>query len=79
MDEKDLTEYERKVLRALDGPGGFTTGAVASLVTPRFGHNTRIHSAAVRQWLLHLERLGMVGRLDDQKPTCWTIIKERPC
>lgn len=67
-----MSEYERKVLNALAWFGGFTTGQVAERVSPMFGGNKRQHSAAVRSWLLGLEKKGLVKRLDDQKPVCWT-------
>jgi hypothetical protein len=68
-------ENENEILRVIgDGPGGFTTGAIAEAVLFEFGHNRHIHSAYVRQLLLGLERQGEVKRLDDQKPVCWTRV-----
>jgi len=69
-----LTEYEQRTLATLDTDGGFTTGDVAKRVQPMFGHSMRTHSAAVRQWLLGLERRGLVKRLDDEKPVCWVKV-----
>lgn len=38
-----------------------------------FGNTNHMHSAAARSWLLHLEHLGLVRRLDDEKPVCWQL------
>lgn len=65
------TEYDKQILAALDTQGGFTTGQVAKKVLPRFGHNARTHSGAVRSCLEALERQGVVARLDEQKPMFW--------
>ena len=66
-----MTDYERKVLAVLDQHGAMLTRDVAAEVRPMFGHNSRTHSAAVRCWLLSLEKQGLVRRLDNQKPVCW--------
>ncbi|MCK8652985.1 Lrp/AsnC family transcriptional regulator [Ralstonia insidiosa] len=66
-----LAEFETAILKVLDGPGGYTTGQVAERIDYQFGHNRRVHSAAVRTLLLGLERQGVIKRLDDQKPDCW--------
>lgn len=67
----ELAEYEKKVLDALKWQGGMLTRDVAARVRPMFGTSVYMHSAAVRSWLLHLEHLGLVRRLDDKKPVCW--------
>jgi len=67
----ELTEYEKKVLAALEWRGGMLTRDVADRVRPRFGNSQHQHSAAVRSWLMRLEKLGLVRRLDDKKPVCW--------
>ena len=69
----ELTEYEKKVLAALAGPGALLTRDVADRVRPRFGNSQHQHSGAVRAWLMHLEKLGLVCRLDDEKPVCWKL------
>lgn len=66
-----MTDYEKKVLAALDEHGAMLTRDVAAEVSPMFGQNNRTHSAAVRCWLLSLEKQGLVRRLDSQKPVCW--------
>lgn len=66
-----LSEYDKKILDALDTVGGFTTGGVARRVTPKFGNNNRQHSGAIRSWLVNLEKNGLVKRMDNQKPVCW--------
>lgn len=68
-----LSEYEKKVLAALAGPGALLTRDVADRVRPRFGGSQHQHSAAIRAWLLHLEKLGLVRRLDTEKPVCWQL------
>lgn len=77
-----LIEYEKKVLSALAGPGALLTRDVADRVRPRLGSSQHQHSGAVRALLLRLEKLGMVRRLDGEKPVCWKLaakptIKER--
>ncbi|MCK4120406.1 hypothetical protein ACI2UK_24460 [Ralstonia nicotianae] len=69
-----LSEYDRKILAVLDTTGGYTTADVAKHVTPVFADNRRMHSAAVRSWLVQLERKGLVKRLDDLKPVCWVKV-----
>lgn len=59
------------ILKALDGPGGFTTGQIASVCTPRFGDDKRAHSRWIRTRLLALQEAGMVRPMDDEKPVCW--------
>lgn len=68
-----LSEYEKKILAALPSDGGLMTRDVAKKVYPMFGHTNHMHSAAVRSWLLHLEHLGLVRKLDDEKPVCWQL------
>jgi phage head maturation protease len=75
MMSHQLTEYDKKILAALDTRGAFTTSQVAAKVAPMFGHNKRTHSGAVRSWLLRLEAAGLVKRLDNQKPVCWLLAK----
>jgi len=70
---RPLDEYEKKVLAALPSDGGLLTRDVAKKVQPMFGNTNHMHSAAVRSWLLHLEHLGLVRRLDDEKPVCWQL------
>ena len=70
---RPLGEYEKKVLAALPRDGGLLTRDVAKKVQPMFGNTNHMHSAAVRSWLLHLEHLGLVRRLDDEKPVCWQL------
>ena len=65
-----LRQREREALAALTEDAGFTTGQVAKRV-PNGHHNGHIHSAWVRGDLLEMEKLGLVRRLDDQKPGCW--------
>lgn len=79
--EFTLTEYDKKVLAALDGPGALLTRDVAARVRPMAGLNQHQHSGAVRSWLLQLEKQGLVRRLDDQKPVCWQLAntKEQSC
>lgn len=66
-----LAEFETAILNVLDGQGGYTTGQIAERIDFQFGHNRRVHSAAVRTLLLGLEKRGVISRLDDQKPDCW--------
>lgn len=66
-----LAEFETAILKVLDGQGGYTTGQVAERIDYQFGHNRRVHSAAVRTLLVGLEKRGVIKRLDDQKPDCW--------
>jgi len=66
-----LTDYEKKVLAALDEHGAMMTSDVATAVRPMFGNSNRMHSAAVRSWLLSLEKQGLVRRLDNQEPVFW--------
>ncbi|CAB3627900.1 MAG: hypothetical protein J0I68_17780 [Achromobacter sp.] len=68
----ELTYYEKKVLAALSGPGALLTRDVADRVRPRFG-NQHQHSAAMRVCLVRLEKLGLVRRLDNEKPVCWQL------
>ena len=68
--------YKLKILAALAGPGGFTTGGVAEHVTPMFGSNKRQHSAAIRAWLLELKTEGKVRAMDDEKPVVWCSVKQ---
>lgn len=72
-----LGEHHRKVLAALDEDGRSTTAEVAKNVLPRFGHNARTHSGAVRAWLRQLEGAGLVKRLPEEKPVCWVRVKQR--
>lgn len=77
-----LTIHEIKVLKVLDGLGGYTTGEIARRVDFRFGHNARTHSARVRQILLGLQKTGLVTPIDDQKPVVWSLYRmprENPC
>lgn len=69
-----LHNQEREILAVLSTDGGFTTGDVAKKV-PRMlsSVNARMHSAAIRQWLLKLEGDGRVKKMDDQKPVCWAL------
>ncbi|ENZ78080.1 MULTISPECIES: Lrp/AsnC family transcriptional regulator [Ralstonia] len=66
-----LAEFETAILNVLDGHGGYTTGQIAERIDFQFGHNRRVHSAAVRTLLLGLEKQGVIKRMDDQKPDCW--------
>ena len=52
------------------------TRDVAARVRPMFGTSVYMHSATVRSWLLHLEKLGLVRRLDDEKPVCWVRVAQ---
>jgi len=47
-----LAEFETAILNVLDGQGGYTTGQIAERIDFQFGHNRRVHSAAVRTLLL---------------------------
>lgn len=67
----NITDYQTQVLNALDDRSGMLTGDVAKEVSPQFGHSRRTHSAAVKQWLLGLEKRGLVSRMDNQKPVLW--------
>ncbi|CAB3919907.1 hypothetical protein [Achromobacter ruhlandii] len=75
-----LSEHEKRILAALPSDGGLLTRDVAKKVHPMFGTTNHMHSAAVRSWLLHLEHLGLVRKLDDEKPVCWRLAppKENP-
>lgn len=66
-----LAEFEAAILKVLVGPGGYTTGQVAERIDYQFGHNRRVHSAAVRTLLVGMEKRGVVKRLEGQKPDCW--------
>ncbi|MGX9694571.1 hypothetical protein ACTJNK_29820 [Achromobacter anxifer] len=68
-----LSEYEKKVLAALEGTGAMLTRDVAAKVRPMFGTSVYMHTSAVRAWLLHLEKNGYVCRLDNEKPVCWQL------
>ncbi|WP_241299572.1 MULTISPECIES: hypothetical protein [Burkholderia cepacia complex] len=72
----ELSEYDHKILIVLDTVGGYTTSDVADRVWPEFGGSRRTHSAAVRSWLLALEKKGLVKRLDDEKPVCWVKVEQ---
>ncbi|MGA3983458.1 hypothetical protein ACI2TD_18040 [Ralstonia nicotianae] len=74
MATRGLSEFDKKVLAVLDTIGGYTTAEVMKRVTPVFADNRRMHSAAVRSWLVQLERKGLVRRLDDLKPVCWVKV-----
>lgn len=63
-----LTERGCKLLAALTEDGGFTTRDAARRAGIQPGP---IASAWVRQDLLYMEKVGLVSRLDDQKPTAW--------
>lgn len=65
---KRLTDYDRKILKALDVTTARTTSEVARSVTPEFGGNRRRHAGAIRSWLAGLERQGMVKRIDAATP-----------
>ncbi len=69
--EKDLTDWERKVLAAIPAGITLTTKGVAFRVEPVFGHNNRTHSGAIRSWLVGLEKRGLVERVGSEKPTHW--------
>lgn len=66
-----LTSSDIAVLRALDEDGGFTTGEAARRSGVSFGHNNHTRSGAVRAWLLHMQKEGLVRPLDNQKPVAW--------
>lgn len=70
-----MDEYEKKILSLLDDVGGYTTGIVADIVGPRFGHSKRAHSAFIRGKLLDLEKRGVVTRMDEGKPVCWMLTR----
>lgn len=76
MTTNELSDYDRKILIVLDTVGGYTTSDVADRVWPEFGGSRRTHSAAVRSWLLDLEKKGLVKRLDDEKPVCWVKVEQ---
>lgn len=71
----ELTEYEQKTLEACEYEGGYATGGIAERVTPMFGHNRRTHSAFVRLQLLSLEKKGLVGKIDSEKPDIWVRLR----
>lgn len=68
-----MSDYETKVLAALEGRGAFLTRDVAAKVRPLFGGSQHTHSGAVRSWLVCLERAGLVEKLDGEKPVCWKL------
>lgn len=46
-----LTDYDRKILTALDVMTARATSEVARAVTPVFGGNRRTHAGAPQRWL----------------------------
>lgn len=70
-----FTEYERKILGVLSTSDALTTRQVSKRVEPLYCNNRRMHSGAIRSWLMRLERDGHVVRLDYEKPVCWLLAK----
>ena len=64
-----LGSDEIHVLKVLSLDGAYLTRDVAR----RTIGSGRMHSACVRQWLLELERKGLVRRMDEEKPVCWLL------
>ncbi|WP_369050118.1 hypothetical protein [Burkholderia gladioli] len=71
-----LTDYDRKILTALDVMTARTTSEIARAVTPEFGGNRRTHAGAIRSWLTALEWQGMVKRIDAGAPQPWLKISK---
>lgn len=67
-----LSDADRRILAALSESGGSLTGQISPDCRIFRMLNRRMESAWVRNHLLDLERGGLVRRLDDQKPVCWT-------
>lgn len=67
----NLNEKLHAILNVLDENVGWRTGDVAETANVYQHLGKRIASAWARNDLIQLERLGLAGRLDNQKPVCW--------
>jgi len=72
-----VDHYNKQILSHLSTEGGYTTGDIADKCVPIFGGNKSMHSAFIRIRLLDLQRQGKVRPMDDQKPVCWVLAKEK--
>lgn len=70
-----LRPWHRDILAALDERGGFLSRDVGKVVWPSMSPRTR--SQAARMHCEELERRGLVGRLDDEKPVAWVRTSRR--
>jgi predicted transcriptional regulator len=72
-----LTDTEREIIRPLQAISaqecGLSVAQIARQWGRTFGHNKRTTSGYVSNTLLRLEQLGVVCRLDDQKPIAWRL------
>ena len=61
-----------RLLICLSEHGGWTAGEVAR----QMGYtNVRSEAQIIRRDLIRMESLGLVGRLDDNKPVAWVRTK----
>ena len=67
--ETTLEKWHHDILNFLDESGGFLTKYVGEKVWPQFPARSR--SQAARMHLLALERMGLVSKMDNDKPICW--------
>lgn len=78
-----MTELQAIVLdvvnRFCHSDAGYCTGELALFVGRQPGRDSaQQHSALVLQQLLALEKLGLVRRLDDEKPVVWCRVPLSP-
>jgi hypothetical protein len=70
----NLTDFDRQILAALRGEGGFIVRDIAGLIPIQPpSTNSRQHSARIHHRLVQLQHAGRVRPLDDQKPIAWVI------
>lgn len=68
-----LLPYDVRLLGALKRDGGFTTRDACLRAGLEVG---RVETALARSALLHMKKVGLVGRLDDERPAAWVLTAE---
>lgn len=63
---------DQEILNLVPENCGWGTAEIAHALPKKFGHNRRTNSGYVISKLLRLEKMGLVKRLDDEKPIAWT-------
>lgn len=72
-----ITSITAPLLKTLSKEAGLTTGWVSKMASIRYCDDSpRRRSAAIRAWLVELQKQGLVTTLDDEKPICWKLTAE---
>lgn len=66
-----IDEVDLAILHELGGQGGYTSGQLAEQLPPTLGRADHRRSHDIYRRLCRMEKLGYVGRMDEETPIVW--------